>query len=258
MFKKELLEIRKKMIWVLMIFCVLAASLPLLYPAVTSTELVPADTINTSPSALSKGILTELIERMRNDYDFYLYSQWAAKNLPQFAVIMAIILGMGVVASEYKRKTALFLLARPISRTRILGSKFAAGIISLAVIIFISTLIMLITAWLTGKHFDWGIQMAYAVPSFFGSVLIFAVTAFFSSFTSGALTAAAGGLAVTVCSVLSSNLIKSNMLNVLMQMAGVGLFQEGVFPVPFVLTSTALAAAFFFLALLLFSRREII
>jgi len=257
-FKKELLEIRKKMIWGLIIFCILAASLPLLYPMVTSTEFVPADDLNTMPSGFSKGVLIELIERMRNDYNFYLWSQWDGKNLPQAAVIMAIILGMGIVSNEYKRKTALFLLARPISRIGILGNKFAAGIISLAIIIFISTLTMLFTAWLTGKHFDWGTQMTFALPSFFGSVLVFAFTAFFSSFASGALAAAAGGLAVTVCSVLSSYFLKSDILNILMHMAGVRFFQEGVFPIPFIVTSTALTVVFFFLTLLLFSRREVV
>lgn len=259
MFKKELLEIKKKMLWGLIVISVLAASIPLLYQQATSVAVVPmpADALNTTPAGLSAELI-KIIERMRHDYSFYLWSQWAGKNLPQAATIIAIILGMGVVANEYKRKTAPFLLARPISRIRILGNKFATGIITLAIIIFISTLIMLVTAWLTGKHFHWGTQLAFAVPSFIGSVLIFAITAFFSSFASSALTAALSGIAVAVSSVLSSYFLKSNVLNILFHMAGVQLFEEGIFPIAFVITSTVLTAVFFFLTLLLFSRREVL
>lgn len=259
MFKKELLEIKTKMLWGLIVISVLAASIPLLYQQVTSIAIVPmpADALDTTPAGLSAELI-KTIEIMRHNYNYYLWSQWAGKNLPQAAIIMAITLGMGVVANEYNRKTASFLLARPISKIRILGNKFGAGIIVLAVIIFISTLTMLFTAWLIGKHFDWGTQMAFAIPSFIGSVLIFAITAFFSSFASNALTAALGGLTTAICSVLSSYFLKSSVLNILFHMAGVQFFEEGIFPIAFVFTSIVLTAVFFFLTLLLFSRREVL
>jgi len=262
MFKKELLEIKGKLIWGLVIFCLLAAGITLIYPLVVSLTLapIPSDALNAPRSSVSMSMSGEMlkeIERMRRDFDYYLWSQWAGKNLPQAGVVLAIILGMGTVANEYKRKTALFLLARPVSRVRIMGSKFAAGIISLTIIIFISTLVMLLTARLAGYHIAWGIQMALAVPSFFGSLLIFALTAFFSSLAPGALPAALGGLGVTVCSVLTPYFLKSNTLNILYHMAGTQLFQEGIFPVPFVFTSFILAGIFFFLALFFFSRREV-
>ena len=257
MFKKELLAIRTKMLWGLIIVCILAVGIPLLYPMATSTTIIPTDDLNTTPAGFDAELI-KAMERMRQDYSFYLWSQWAGKNLPQAGVIMAIILGMGIVANEYKRKTALFLLARPISRTRILGNKFAAGIISLAAIIFVSTVTMLFTAWMAGNNFHWGTQIAFAIPAFFGSVLVFTITAFFSSFAPSAITAAAGGLAVSICSVLSSYFLKSNVLNILFLMAGVRFFEKGIFPIAFVITSTLLAAMFFFLTLLRFSRREVL
>lgn len=259
MFKKDWLEIRGKLIWSLVIFSLLAGGIPLLYPLVTSLAFVPLDpgALNQVPAGMREGLLSGM-ERMRRDYDFYLWSQWAGKNLTQAGGILAIVLGMGVIAGEYRQKTALFLLARPISRARILGGKFAAGITCLAIVIFASTLVMLFTARLTGGHFSWGAQMALVVPPFFGAVLIFALTAFFSSLSPGALPAAAGGLIATTCSVLSPYLVKSNALNILYHMAGVRLFEERIFPLPFALAAVFLAAVFFLLALLLFSRREVL
>jgi ABC-2 type transport system permease protein len=259
MFKKEWLEIRGKLIWSLVIFSVLAAGIPLLHPLLTSLPFVPLDSgaLNQVPAGMRETLLNEM-ERMRQDYDFYLWSQWAGKNLTQAGGILAVILGMGVVAGEYKQKTAFFLLARPISRARILGSKFASGITCLAIVIFASTLVMLFAARLTGGHFSWGVQIALAAPPFFGAVLIFALTAFFSSLSPGALPAAVGSLITTACSVLSPYFIKSNTLNILYHMAGVRLLEEGIFPVPFALAAALLAAGFFLLALLFFSRREVL
>ncbi len=261
MFKKEFLEARGKLIWGLVVFCLLAIGIPLLYPLVVSLTIapVPADAISAPRSGISVAMPGEIlkeIERMRRDFDYYLWSQWAGKNLPQAGGVLAIILGMGTVANEYKRKTALFLLARPISRAGILGNKFAAAIISLAVVIFVSTLVMLAAARLAGYHFAWGTQLASAVPSFAGAVLIFAVTAFFSSFSPGALPAALGGLGATVLSVLTPYFFKSNALNILFHMAGARFFQEGVFPWPFILASFVLTVVFYCLALLVFSRHE--
>ncbi|RJQ31597.1 MAG: hypothetical protein C4589_01375 [Peptococcaceae bacterium] len=259
MFKKEWLEIRGKLIWSLVIFSVLAAGIPLFYPLLTSLALVPLppDALNQVPAGMREGLLKDM-ERMRQDYNFYLWSQWAGKNLTQAGGILAIILGMGVVAGEYKQKTAFFLLARPVSKARILGSKFAAGIICLAIVIFASTLVMLFISRLIGGHFSWGVQTALAAPPFLGAVLIFALTAFFSSPSPGALPAAVGSLIAAACSVLSPYFVKSNTLNILYHMAGVRLFEEGIFPVPFALAAVFLAAVFFLLALLFFSRREVL
>ncbi|MCL6448654.1 MAG: hypothetical protein K6U04_10975 [Armatimonadetes bacterium] len=89
------------------------------------------------------------------------------------------------------------------------------------------------------------------------SVLIFTATAFFSSFSPGALPAVLGGSGATVCSLLTPYFLKSNTLNILFHMAGARFFQERIFPWAFILTSFVLTAGFYFLALLIFSRREV-
>lgn len=259
MFKKELLEIKGKLIWGLVIFCLLAAALPLLYPLVTSVAVIPLppDALNTVPPSVREEMLKG-IERMRQDYAFYLWSQWAGKNLPQAGIALALILGMGVIANEYRQKTALFLLAKPISRVEILATKFVAGITCLGIIVFASTLVMLLTARLTGQHPAWGNQIVLAVPSFFGATLVFALTAFFSSLAPAALPAAISGLGVTLCSVSTPYLLRSNTFNILYHMAGIRLFEEGVFPAPFILACLGLTVVFFLLALFFFSRREVL
>lgn len=94
--------------------------------------------------------------------------------------------------------------------------------------------------------------MILAVPTFFGTVLVFAFTAFFSSFVPSALPAALSGLGITVCSVTSPYFLKSHVFNLLYHVSGIRLYQEGVFPGPFIFTSIVLTVAFFFLALFSF------
>ncbi|MEW5899677.1 MAG: hypothetical protein AB1652_10990, partial [Bacillota bacterium] len=79
MFKKEFLEARGKLIWGLVIFCLLAIGIPLLYPLVVSLTIAPLPSEGLSPSRVGitvamPGEMLKEIERMRRDFDYYLWS----------------------------------------------------------------------------------------------------------------------------------------------------------------------------------------
>jgi len=48
------------------------------------------------------------------------------KNLSQFGVILALLLGMGIIAKEKERGTAALMLVKPLSRGAFVGAKAAA------------------------------------------------------------------------------------------------------------------------------------
>ena len=54
------------------------------------------------------------------------------KNLAQFGALTAILLAMGLVASEKDRGTAAFVLTKPVSRRAFLGAKLVALAVVLA------------------------------------------------------------------------------------------------------------------------------
>ena len=104
------------------------------------------------------------------------------KNLTQFGALSAILLSMGLVASEKDRGTAAFLLAKPIGR----GSFLAAKLVAVGLVLAACTLIAVVVAWVyTAILFEplpvggwivfailtWLALFAYAVLTFMGSVV---------------------------------------------------------------------------------------
>src|SRR5262249_16746683 len=70
--------------------------------------------------------IREAAERWRN-YRGYIWSQWLRQNALQLGTLTAALLGTGGVAPSGSRG-ALFLLSLPVSRTRLLGIRAAAGL----------------------------------------------------------------------------------------------------------------------------------
>ncbi len=104
------------------------------------------------------------------------------KNLVQFGALAAILVTMGMVATEKERGTAAFLLEKPLSRAAFLAAKVVAVGILFAIAIALGT----VAAWLyTAMLFEtppvvgwvemavvlWLSTMVYASVTFLGSVL---------------------------------------------------------------------------------------
>ncbi len=114
------------------------------------------------------------------------------KNLAQFGALTAILLAMGLVASEKDRGTAAFILTKPVSRRAFLGAKLAA----LAVVLGGSTLVAVVAGWIyTALLFEplpvvgW-VWLAILVTLW---LLAFATITFLGSVVTGS-TLAAGGI----------------------------------------------------------------
>jgi len=104
------------------------------------------------------------------------------KNLAQFGALSAILLAMGLVASEKDRGTAAFLLAKPVGR----GAFLAAKLVAVGVVLALSTIVAVAVGWIyTAILFEplapggwlalavliWLALFAYAALTFLGSVL---------------------------------------------------------------------------------------
>ena len=81
----------------------------------------------------------ELIERFAGDVEISFPTPTTKdavdqiiKNLAQTGPIAAILLGMGVIASEKQRGTAALILTKPVTRSAFILSKFLALIVTLS------------------------------------------------------------------------------------------------------------------------------
>ena len=131
LFKKEWESNRWKVLIISIFLLVTATIMVLQYHMVQRT--------------LELGVLDELpdwmtggMERQLN-FHYYLADGWFDGNLAQFGTLLAVLLGMGVIGSEFQDGTLPFLLARPINRADLFKNKLGFQIFIMALFTVILT-----------------------------------------------------------------------------------------------------------------------
>ena len=105
-----------------------------------------------------------------------------------FGIVIAVILGAGLVAKEIEKRSLYPLLAKPLSRDEFFLGKFTGLAFTLLVNVSVMTAGIFLTLWATGRGFE--IDLLKAVwPLYLSFLVIVALTLFFSTITSPALTA---------------------------------------------------------------------
>jgi ABC-2 type transport system permease protein len=113
------------------------------------------------------------------------------KNLSQFGIICALLLGMGSVAWEKERGTAGMIMTKPASRAAFLAAKLVAIALNLAFAIALGCgLAYLYTALLYPEAFPAGGYFAMAVLMWWTLVIFVAITLLGSTLTRSAIAAA--------------------------------------------------------------------
>lgn len=68
------------------------------------------------------------LSAMLGDYRLYLWYNWYSKNLYQMLTVFSIVFGAGLVAGEISHRTSGFLHSKPVSRSSVLGAKYAVAL----------------------------------------------------------------------------------------------------------------------------------
>ena len=103
-------------------------------------------------------------------------------SLSLFGVLMAVLLGTGLVYKEIDKKTIFTLLSKPIPRYQFLLGKYFGLVITLLIMLLLMSLIFLVLVFLHTLRFEWRLL----VPVFFifwEMCLITAVALLFSCFS---------------------------------------------------------------------------
>lgn len=166
-----------------------------------------------------------------NDYSFYLWSQWNAKNLTQIGTILAVLVGMNLIAGEISGQTAGFLLTRPVSRRSVFLTKALTGMLILVFMVYFSTIVMLITVHFTPYTVDAGRLLLTTVITTLGLLVLFSLTLLFSTLIDEPVKAGGATLLVILLLVFCGWIEPLRFLNIFYHMYGVQHFIGGIFPV---------------------------
>ncbi|MGD2295111.1 MAG: ABC transporter permease [Candidatus Aminicenantes bacterium] len=103
-------------------------------------------------------------------------------SISLFGVLMAILMGTGLVYKEIDKKTITTLLAKPIHRHQFLLGKYFGLVLTLFVMLFLMTVIFLFIYFLHSLQMEWAVFVAF-LSIFLELCLITAVALFFSCFS---------------------------------------------------------------------------
>lgn len=100
-----------------------------------------------------------------------------------FGIVIAVLMGAGLVSKEVERRSLHPLLAKPLSRGEFFLGKFTGLAFTILVNLAAMTFGLFVTLWITGHGFDVELLKAI-VPLYVSLLLIVALTLFFSTITS--------------------------------------------------------------------------
>ncbi|HUS17583.1 MAG TPA: ABC transporter permease subunit, partial [Chloroflexia bacterium] len=140
---KEWLDARWKAVGGAVIAIAAAVLMVLLYDFLQGT-LAQLNTANIPQSARDQ------LAGSLGSFDVYIWGQWFAKNGQLILAALAAFLGGGLIAGEVGKNTIYFLLAHPVSRERVLLTKWAVSAGVLALVALLGGLTLWLTAALDG------------------------------------------------------------------------------------------------------------
>ncbi len=141
--------------------------------------------LRTEAAALGRIIPAKFLQRMfeamsnpdqTTAYNAYMAMQLFFKGTNIVALAFAVLLGTGIIARERENQTLEFLLARPISRSRVLRSKVLVIAATMVVPIFLTSMSAVPLSWLVEENLDpWRVLGASTHAAAF-ALLFLAVT----------------------------------------------------------------------------------
>ena len=122
-------------------------------------------------------------------YSEYIYNFVFAGTVKGLFAMLVIFLGLGGLQRERSHNTAVFTLALPVSRSRLIGMQIAIGLLELAVLSLLPAILLPAASAATGHQYPWPIALHFSVLWFFGGLVIFAVSFLLSVIAAGEYTA---------------------------------------------------------------------
>ncbi len=151
------------------------------------------------------GVLTEQQDRLRlsstwpSTYDVYIYLNYVGKYAFYFLVFFLPLLSVGGLLRENARNTATLSLSLPVSRRQLVGVRSAVGLMQMAVLAFLPSIIIPALSPLVRESYPISTALHFGLLRVICGTAFFALAFLFSTLLAGEYTA----LVVSVIATLS-------------------------------------------------------
>lgn len=194
---------------------------------------------------------------LMSSYEGYVWSQWFGKNLLQFWTLFAVLLGVGGLATEASRGSALWTLSLPMTRRRLLGVRAGLGAVELLALAVVPSLLVWALSPIVGQRYPLADVFAYSLMTFTGGMFFYGLAVLLSTIFGDQLKPVLAGMAVSIAmgllSLFSKRLAAYSVYSV---MSGQRYFAEGAAPWAGLAACLALGGAMFYVSLRVLERRD--
>jgi ABC-2 type transport system permease protein len=170
------------------------------------------------------------IQQLIGSYDAYAWSQWFSKNGPEILAILAALLGASLIASEVNKGTIFFLLSKPVSRDRVLLTKYAVSALILLGVTLLGGLAILAAAAIVGHPQNVGGVLISTVLLWLGMLFVLGLSLLFSVLFKDVLRPLVLALIIPVVLSIPGLIPNANTWNLTFYWSNFAAYQGTVFP----------------------------
>ena len=170
------------------------------------------------------------IQQLMGSYDAYAWSQWFSKTGPEVLAILAALLGASLIASEVNKGTIFFLLSKPVSRDRVLLTKYTVSTLILLGVTLLGGLALLAAAAIVGHAQNVGGVMISTVLLWLGMLFVLGLSMLFSVLFKDVLRPLVLALIIPVVLSIPGLIPNANTWNLTFYWSNFAAYQGTVFP----------------------------
>jgi len=252
---KAWLETRWRFISAILILTIMAGGN--VYGWLATRALLPQlNTTTISPAAEATGLGSAIREAIDLNKTFrgYIWYQAFRQNLTQMGVLFAVVLGCGGLVTESTKGSALFTLALPITRRRLLGTRAGVGLAQCFAIAIVPSLVIPILSPAVGERFGLVDALAHGLCIFFVGAVFFSLASFLSTLFGDIWRPMLIAIGIACALAFASLVIPQ--LRIFSVMSGETYFRTGSLPWAGLLTSAVIATALLYSAAETLERRD--
>ncbi len=226
------------------------------YTYLATQHLLPQVELQRKALAESSGLTAAIREALEVQKDFrgFMWYQAFRGNLTQMGVLFAVLLGCGGLLHESSKGSALFTLALPVTRKRLLGARTLTGLAQLFAVAMVPPLVIPILAPAIGQRFSVVDALAHGLCLFFVGAVFFSLAAFLSTLFSDIWRPLLIAIGIA-CAVAFAAFVVPQ-LSIFSVMNGESYFRTGSLPWAGLLTSAVIATALLYSAAETLERRD--
>lgn len=191
-----------------------------------------------------------------DEFSYYLWSQWNAKSLYQFGLIMIAVLAVAQFAGENTKRNMSFLLSRPATRRQIFAGKSGAGLILIYLAFGVSALSLCVFSLLVNHQALWTKLLFSSVISLLWLTVLYFLGCLLSILIPFPLLAGLALLGVVAILAVPGCFLPTRALSVFYHMKAIGYFLKGDLLLLSVLPALLLSGLLYYYTLKVFEQKD--